>query len=248
MITNGLLLNQNNIRILQEIKIKKMQITIDGDSFYYSTYKGSNFIALDKLIQNIEMTSHLFFISIRFNTSIENQNSILNMVKKIVKNKNIKTDSIKLYAAPITNCNHPSCHSMTSEQFEMFRQTFDSIVKKYNKNNGSLPLIRRASFCSAVRKDYCTIGPDGNLYRCECELANSSEIIGNVQDGFFRNEADMKFLELNLPLNCYRCSYLPLCVGGCPADRLIYKKEFDCITFKKHIENKIINELIPRYE
>ena len=243
IITNGLLLNEEIIKELLKCKVNKLQITIDGDNRFYSLYKKTDITSLDKLIHNIELASQVISVDIRMNTSKENSETVIKVAKELMRNSAI-SNSMKVYAARIEDCIHPSCTSMSEMEFEIFREKFEAELKSYRSINGSLKLSRRLAFCSTVKKDYCVIDASGNLYRCEHEVGNHNEIIGDVVNGFYRNAADIKFLDMEVDNDCKTCSFLPICAGGCPSKRLIYGQKLDCNSVKKKILYQIQKELL----
>lgn len=244
MITNGVLLDQKIISELKNVcKIDRLQITLDGGDCFYSYYKGTHKDTFVKLIDNIASASQLFKISLRMNTSQENREEILGISKTIMSNEQI-SDSVSVYPAQITDCNVPRCHSLSDSEFEEFRQKFESILKPLRSTNGSLKLTRRFAYCSSMRKYNCVIGPDGNLYRCEYELGNLAEVIGDVVAGFYCNKADKKLLEMNFDAKCRECDILPICAGGCPTMVVNYQKKVDCESMHHRVIQKVKSEML----
>ena len=95
-----------------------------------------------------------------------------------------------------------------------------------------------------MRRDYAIIGPRGELYRCEHQIGQPDEVIGDVRYGFYRNEADMKFLNMPYPQECRNCNLLPYCCGGCPSDRICAHKQFDCDAFRKKFDAWVVKRYL----
>lgn len=94
----------------------------------------------------------------------------------------------------------------------------------------------RTSVCAALAHDSVVIGADGLHYRCGLQVGESHRAVGTIK------RSEKKSLPMFTPLsspqeidrewwqnfdpttlpNCQRCSFLPICWGGCP---------------KRHLEN-----------
>jgi uncharacterized protein len=87
----------------------------------------------------------------------------------------------------------------------------------------------RTSVCAALADDSVVIGADGRTYRCGLQVSETHRAVGNLRRELRvltpgRDADDLwwqQFDPTNLP-TCSRCSFLPICWGGCP---------------KKHLEN-----------
>lgn len=232
MTTNGLLLTPDVADYLYAHGLTTLQVTIDGTGDFYNDYKKGKPGDLEKLIGNIKYASRLFDINIRFNTSAENRQSILEIAGFL--SDTVCMDRIQMYPAKIYGCeNVKGLTCLTDEEFDEFNRTFCDKFKAYNFDVEYSRVSARLSYCGSLRRDYAIIGPDGYLYRCEHQIGKESEIIGDVKYGFYRNEADMKFLNMPYPEECKKCDLLPYCFGGCPSDRICEKKKFDCDAFRK---------------
>ena len=74
-----------------------------------------------------------------------------------------------------------------------------------------------------------TIGPEGELYKCEHYFGVNDQIIGTVQEGRYYNEAELSFYgELDPKCISSRCPILPTCVGGCQSERVQFGVPKDC--------------------
>ena len=101
------------------------------------------------------------------------------------------------------------------------------------------------------------IGSQGEIYKCYEDLGNKELTVGNINDPevWHNYELIAKYAvgidHYNDP-ECRKCSYLPICRGGCPIRRFenVYKgKHNDCCTpfkgrIKDYIElySKILND------
>lgn len=249
IITNGLLLSRDVADILSsQCGIKRIQLTVDGDSQFYQSYKHADVDSLEKLIRHMEYASQLFKIDVRMNTSKENRQEIIDTAKAIMENKGI-SNNLTVYPAQIADCNMGNCHSLSDCEFEDFRVLFESELKPYRLENGSknIKIARRISFCSSMKRNHYVIGPDGSIYKCEHEIGRPNEVIGNVLYGLYCNEAEYKYYDSPVDCKCRSCAFFPFCFGGCPSARIIYNKRVDCETVRRRIITKLCKELLSKY-
>lgn len=246
MITNGTLLSHDVADALKsKCRVGKLQLTIDGTDTFYARYKSAKGDALKELIEYIEYASKLFKIDIRMNTSVENRQAIIEISKVLMLNKNILS-SVVLYPAQITDCNHSDCHSLSDWEFELFRRQFEAELKPLRSANGtkSIERAKRAVFCASMKKNHYVIGPDGKIYKCEHEIGNKDQVVGDVIYGFYHNYAERQYSQVMYEPKCQQCAFFPFCFGGCPTSRIVYHKQVDCDAIYNRILNKLEYEYI----
>jgi len=86
----------------------------------------------------------------------------------------------------------------------------------------------KTSVCAALAYDSEVIGADGLKYRCGLQVGEVNRAVGNLRNseqkgiGAFTDVTWWDDFDPTVLPNCSRCSFLPVCLGGCP---------------KKHLEN-----------
>jgi uncharacterized protein len=92
----------------------------------------------------------------------------------------------------------------------------------------------RTSVCAALANDSIVIGGDGLHYRCGLQAGESHRAVGSIRngqrkslpmlnEGYPTGETDQQWWQNFDPTalpNCGRCSFLPICWGGCPKRHL----------------------------
>jgi uncharacterized protein len=86
----------------------------------------------------------------------------------------------------------------------------------------------KTSVCAALSNNAVVIGADQKLYRCGLQVSETNRSIGFLQSTPFKvlNNApgtDAKWwdeFDPTLLPSCSACSFLPLCLGGCPKKQL----------------------------
>jgi uncharacterized protein len=84
----------------------------------------------------------------------------------------------------------------------------------------------KTSVCAALAYDSEVIGADGLKYRCGLQVGEVNRAVGNLRNSdhkaAFTDAIWWDNFDPTVLPNCSRCSFLPVCLGGCP---------------KKHLEN-----------
>ncbi len=232
MTTNGLLLTKEVTDYMYAHGLKTLQVTIDGTEPFYMNYKKGRPGDLQRLIDNVKYAAGFFDINVRFNTSAENRESILEIAELLSKTVDMKR--VQMYPARIYGCETvEGITGLSDSEFSEFSRIFTEKFKEYEFDVEYARVSARLAYCGSMRRDYAIIGPDGYLYRCEHQIGKESEIIGDLKYGFYRNEADMKFLNIPYAQECRNCNLLPYCFGGCPSDRICEHAKFDCDAFRE---------------
>lgn len=88
----------------------------------------------------------------------------------------------------------------------------------------------RSSVCAALAKDSVVVGGGGQLFRCGLQVSEGHRAVGALSEARFRGipitvaeENDGGWWERFDPCEqptCSRCSFLPICWGGCPKKHL----------------------------
>jgi len=81
----------------------------------------------------------------------------------------------------------------------------------------------KTSVCAALANDSVVVGAEGKTYRCGLQVGEAHRAVGSIHDD--STGPDTAFWERFDPTTmptCARCSFLPVCMSGCP------KKHLDC--------------------
>lgn len=238
IITNGYLLNQKNIDILEKYKVNFCQITLDGlkekhNSFRYLINGDGTF---DKIIENLYSIKTKMPISIRQNVNKDNEQDS-EKLSSLIKNIKQKTgNNISFYKAIMINnpgeFRKENINYLNNDELYPY---FDNGIKKNFFSN--LCNIR----CTASSLTSYCIDEEGNLCKCWEDIGKIDRYIGtldtfNIFDPI--NSASNKdiFIKYLNSINgldnkeCKECIWLPYCCGGCPSKRMFYN--IKCIPFK----------------
>ena len=122
--------------------------------------------------------------------------------------------------------------------FDVRRIEFDKYVctllnKPYKKN----PIKYRPTFCGLFKLHNLTIGPNGELYKCEHHVGQKDRIIGNIAYGYNYNDFMLNFIKNDIRGKCKTCKIFPLCLGGCPAQKLDLPQDDPCFYSELYIKS-----------
>ncbi len=229
IVTNGTLLNEENIKILQKAKINNIQITLDGNKEIHDKYrpfkngKGS----FDLIFENIKSAIEYFNINLRINVDKQNIDYAYLLLEEFDKNNLLKNIHYKLipYISPIgklsESCSYTMSDSIEDTSFYDYALIFQNHVLNKCQNIRSeevfeLPKKLRKA-CGAQDPNSICIDPFGNIFKCGLELHDLQKGCGKIWDNFEENFNYRKWVEYN-PLNenkCLNCVFLPICLGGC---------------------------------
>ena len=242
IVSNGLLLNRNIAELLKNLRIRRVQITIDGLENTYAIAKNVDPSCFAQVVDNIANIYDLIKVIVRVNIDEQNIEEAENLARYLLIDNELN-GKIWLYFELIRNFKHNNkINALSAIDFESKK---NEILQRLINDGciGSLlhSLPRKTMFsCGSMQCMSATIGPTGELYRCDNGLGKKRFIIGTCHDGFFRNDTDIEFLLANYKPECETCSILPICGGGCMWDRLIENNQMSCSARKQRVINDVI--------
>lgn len=240
IVTNGYLMDEPFILSLNKLKIKLVQITVDGNKTIHNERRPhiSDSNSFDKIIDNIRklisLTNGKVCLSVRVNIDRTNQQEFAS-VYKIIKNINSK---IQVYPGFVHNgfsCKSSCYFEDKKEQANFYNYLFS---QHHIYIPEMIPSFMMYS-CMARCSNAFLIGPRGDIYKCWHHLGKSDKIIGNVlkENVLFNTTELNRYMRENDyidDIQCKRCKFFPVCGGGC-ADFRINRNKPDCTVFKYNI-------------
>lgn len=252
IITNGFLFTHEAIKVLVDIGVTGVQITLDGLKDIHDRRRpqvnGQG--SFDKIIENLDAYfageyRDYFIIAIRVNIDKQNRENYLQMHKWL--NERYRSSRLIVYPGWIhlddLNPLKAMCfgrNEATDLCLDLFKK-YGIISEKFFPDDINMECL--------VRNPYSMIvGWQGEIYKCFEELGDKELIVGNINNKHVWNNYELlsKYsvgIDHYQDSKCRQCSYLPICRGGCPKRRLENKyegKHNDCCTpFKGRLEDYI---------
>lgn len=246
IITNGYLLTQEIVDMLERCKVKSCQVTIDGlgathDATRYLAGGGPTF---DRITSNLRNLKFPFRVSVRHNVHDGNHAEVDDLRSFIEKLAKESGNELHYYPAPVTGSN------TADERGKQVGLLCESDASE-------IGVIQEAGRFATGRGHYCgahnlwVVGIDasGNLQKC-WEAVDKPEIsFGTARDwdptdpfGSASNADNLTmYLNTACPVpdeECRECIWLPTCVGGCPHKRLFGSRQ--CIAFRDDPESYVL--------
>lgn len=249
MISNGYNLTQKNIDILKQCNVNNIQITIDGDKDIHNKRRplknGDG--TFDKIINNlINLRGQNINIALRINVDNNNCNQVFDILD-ILYNNGLQ-DFVFPYLARVfyEETDFQSDELISLEDFFELNIKFKSTMleKGYTKDRVQLynyP-VRKNGICSCDSYNSFVIDADGSMCKCYEDIGKKDVILGNINDlstmHLNKYYLDSILFDPTSEEKCMNCSYMPICMGGCPNIR---KKNIDniCNETKLKLEEKL---------
>lgn len=215
IITNGYLISEKlATQMVDDWKIYKAQITLDGYKNEYERVKGLGPGSFERVIHNIDI---IVSKGIKTNIRLNFDKSNVSELKKLIEylSRLPFKDRIRVYAAPINHGHVENLSDLERGTKEIYRLLHD-----YGFMN-KLQLLPRTmkTPCSASYPGYYMINADGLIFKCDRKLLPENSV-GNVfTQTIDDNRCKQEWENLPLPEKCTNCKLLPVCWGGCTYER-----------------------------
>jgi len=248
IVTNGLFLTKQIAKKLSSIcSLKKAQVTIDGLQESYCRAKQAKPEEYQQALQNIVDCAGILDITVRINVDEKNHLEAERLAEYLINDCKL-SKKIAIYMARVHNyiglseIKNDTC--LDDDRFFEMQPGFNQFLKSSEVQTEELSTmpIRKATFCGLCRNGNLVIGPLGEFYRCEHFLGRKDYIIGTCKHGRFYGKNDMAYVEIGHFDECITCSCFPLCLSGCPQERVSLQKNIvNCKEFIKSVKQQVKN-------
>lgn len=241
IITNGYYLNKEVSQKLKQLSITYAQITIDGPPEIHNKRRclPSGKDTFYKILNNIVEACNNIDIVIRVNVDKGNVAAIDRIID--ILDKFDLRNRISVYLAPVENING----AYSNLDLCMENVSFSEFEAEFAKRHCAKGYIRphlpgfNPSICGAVCNWSTVIDPKGDLYKCWNEIDIPMRSYGSIY-------SDKSNDNLSAWLNyspeefndCKECVFLPLCMGGCPYER-IHSSKNHCMSIKENYKSML---------
>ena len=261
--TNGILINENIVSKFNQWNVSRVQITIDGIKEDYNKTKNYVLDLIDPfetIMKNIELTIESgISVHLRVNYKSNDYNSV-STTMDYLHNRFGSYEKLYLYGAPLDLPSIKGYSEFDEKEGEIFLKVLDDSLRRgyendelnlaslkvsenYNPALGELMLAPFPANCFMVNKNRYVIDDRGYLYKCQKHLGKIKFNCGNVVTGPVEIDINDYYVTEKLhDEKCAECNMLPICQGGCNANRLLYGHKFACPPSKS-----IIKQLVKKY-
>lgn len=259
--TNGILISPEIIKKLEDWHVTRVQITLDGLFDEYNKIK--NFTLnienpFETIMKNIEMVIACG-VSVHLRVNYKSTDySKVSETMAYLHDRFGNYDQLYLYGAPLDLPQIKGYSEFDEDEGNIFLQVLEDSLKNgyendelnfaslkvsedYNPALGELMLAPFPASCFMVNKDRYVIDDAGLLYKCQKHLGKPQFSCGNVIDGPEENDTYFYYTTAQLhDERCRDCRMLPVCQGGCKANRLLYGHKFACPPSKSIVEKLVL--------
>lgn len=223
VITNGYLLNPHIATRLKDCGVDDIQITIDGPKEIHDQRRplANGKGTFDVIMNNLLVVRGILPIMVRINTDYENWEQ-LNEIVEFFRQNDLMND-IMVYLGLVVPSNG---------QYEGSKCLSDDTYSKFNlrfMQENDIPLTYiypapKGNYCTADQTNSWVIDPHGDLYKCWSDIGIVERRTSTLgEDNTNVNSTLLNDYMLYDPTEderCKDCKYLPLCMGGCPHNRM----------------------------
>ena len=248
IVTNGILLNEENTKILvEECKVSFVEVTIDGSAAYNDARRknadGKGFY--HKIIHNVEQLLCNFnniTFSIRCNVDRTNVDGIFplleDMQRRGIQNK------CKFYIAMIHSWGSENGNlALPVEEFAELQYDVLEYMHSHGFNvtkDDILPFSPRKRDCTAVIKSAYVIDHHGLIFSCTETpyTGDITSVIGHVRKRGELLQRRVYDIPHEILSECIPCPVYPICGGGC-RKRCLEHGHQECIPLKFNISKRV---------
>lgn len=247
MVCNGYLLTEDIANEIERLKIRNIQITLDGTADIHDKRRPllGGQPTYEKIMCNLKYllsVNHSVTIDIRSNIDRRNMDEYHKFYEAF--RKEIPDSRVTLYPGFVSDLLSDECVSVEDNISEGgYKAQFAlDIFHRYGiEIKAFLPKFRRHS-CVASKYFAFVIGPEGEIYKCWRMVGNKEQTLGNVRSGLDLAKFSRYLVGADYTRDpkCLNCEFITLCGGGCPLVRLRNKEEGltlnHCCPEKSHME------------
>lgn len=219
MTTNGYLLTEENVLMLQRSGINEVQVTLDGgreehDRHRYLRDGGPTF---DAIVSNIALLAPQGIrLHVRVNIDKGNPDGYA-QVKSLLDKEGI--ERISVYPALIEQTrNQGADQRALCFGHDEAKDFYKGAVRAYQVQDGFEGMRFVACNCGAEHAYSMVIDPEGYVYRCWNDVGRPERAYASLLDEAWENPAELVVYLGRDPFTeqeCATCPYIPLCLGGC---------------------------------
>lgn len=259
--TNGILIDEEMIRRFREWNVTRVQITLDGIGEDYNNTK--RFVLpiedpFSRILQSIDLSIESgISVHLRVNYKSTSYDTVKETMT-FLHERYGSYDKLYLYGVPLDLPQIKGYSEFDENEGNIFLQVLDDSLRKgyendelnfrslrvsedYNPALGNLMIAPFPANCFMVNRHRYVIDDTGKLYKCQKHLGKEKFSCGDVFSGPDKNEIyDFYVTEQFHDENCTQCAMLPICQGGCNANRLLYGNKFACPPSKSIVEKLVM--------
>lgn len=230
LITNGTLLDHDFISAIDNLRIRTVQITVDGDKDTFTKYKKGNDRLWHQLNAILPQVVKVSTVTLRINLDRQNYDAIKQYLKELADAGIL--DSVNIHIAKIETSNNS--HSLSQKEFYAKKlQLIGHLLTHLHYRTDSLFKDLQAidTSCRLMSSGSLVIDSKGGCHKCDEKVGTQSSVSITDTSGSIIHEIDRNYLEIHP--DCIQCPIYPICRGECPE----HWRKKDCMDKVEYISS-----------
>jgi len=250
VITNGHLLTADMAQRLVAVHVAEAQVTFEGMRNFHDKVRflDGHEATFDRLVQNISEASRHLTVNVRVHVAPYNLNSVRELVDHL--GEHIPEAITRLYFSPLFNYQAEGKLAqylvdrrkfLSAKDFAPAQMELVAQAKRHGISTGD-PLKGSYGLCLAMLEGTEVIGPTGAVTKCYLDINVAAKAHANLKAGTEVPEREEAWTDYDFAEDdgCRSCKFLPVCLGGCPSQRM-YKadKQVVCTPLKFNFHQRM---------
>lgn len=224
---------RNRIRQIQ-ISFDGLQSNHDKRRRYRKGYGDADTSSFARAVELVDQLVHCARVDLRFNIDRANRDDLLPFIR-FARDRGWFEARYPAVFQPARLASY-SAASEFMRQYELSLDEFDALRAIVRAEIGTSARIEesevpdgypypKTSVCAALARSSLVIGADGLMYRCGLQVGETKRAVGAlvaretpVESG--ENSEWWETFDPTKAPTCSKCSFLPVCWGGCPKKHL----------------------------
>lgn len=231
VVTNGVLLDAKVASDLAALGVGEAQVTLEGarrlhDKVRFTSGHEGTF---EQVLQGISSASPFIKINVRVHVAPYNVDSVLELLD-VLSERKLQRCIGRVYFSPLFNYRTQDSKIQFrveprkfygSEEFAASQIRLLEVAAARGFNTGD-PLNASYALCVAMLDGTEVFGPSGAIAKCYLDTNEQDKAFDSLQ-GSGRSEAVLQQwtgYDYRADAECVACQFSPVCLGGCPTQRM----------------------------
>ena len=251
LVTNGVLLTQQNVKRLLPLGLRSAKVTLDGPKDIHDAFRpfknGAG--SFDTILRNVEDVSGLIRVQIGGNFTRDNYREFPRLLGLLME-KGLGPDRIAaIKFDPVVNESSefalPDFHDGCASMDEPWVAGASLLLREEVLKRGYQTPKIMPSPCLMEHDDSFVVNHDGVLYKCPGLIGRQACRTGDLSAGpgecrLTHGLDDWKNDE------CLACSYLPICFGGCKYLKIVRENSMRGVNCQKAYFDGTLETLVSQ--
>jgi uncharacterized protein len=258
LITNAFLLDCRKIEKLNSLRIRSVQITLDGPEAIHDKRRPlkGGYPTYQTILDNMDIlmnSSYTGSCVVRINVDDSNNEIFTSFCSDMLGRYINKAFSV--YAVPL----QVSSSKETVPFLSLDVHESDILLDNVGCNSNfyfktfRYPDGNNMKTCTALIDNAYVVAPDGLLYKCWKDIGQPERAAGSLYNGFIDNPNSVTYQyktegDPYFDSNCLVCNLFPVCDGGCANYRIYRKNNDDVSRLECHLSHeKELERCLEKY-